>query len=250
MIPQSTTGIRLVNNTVSTNGPSNAAVVADGFNQNDEIINNLIIAPAGQSALLCNPLYKDGPPIVQFNDAFTPQGNSYDGMCASFSGTNGNISVNRTFVGTSNFHLKDGSPAIDRGSNSAPDLRGTDLAGNPRIINGNNGPTAIVDMGAYEFVPVVLAPKILAFGLQAVGTMVSKTVKLTNAQDKVLNISSYSVPTGYSATGCGHSVAAFTSCALTITFHPPVMGAFKGSLMVNDDAGNSPQAVTLSGTAQ
>jgi len=250
LIPQSTNGIRLINNTVSANGPSNAAVVADGFNQNDQIINNLIIAPAGQSGLLCNPLYTYGPPIVQFNDAFTPQGNSYDGMCAGFSGANGNISVNPIFVGASNFHLKDGSPAIDRGNNSAPDVPGTDFAGNPRIINGNGGPTAVVDMGAYEFVPVALAPKILAFGLQAVGSTVSKTVKLTNAQDKVLNIASYSLPTGYSATGCGSSVAAFTSCTLTITFHPAVAGTFKGSLMVKDDAGNSPQTVSLSGSAQ
>jgi Abnormal spindle-like microcephaly-assoc'd, ASPM-SPD-2-Hydin/Right handed beta helix region len=250
LIPQSTTGYRLVNNTIASNGASNAAVVADGFNQNAEIINNLIIAPAGQSALLCNPLYKDGPPLVQFNDAFTPQGNSYDGMCAGFSGIQGNISVNPTFVGTNNFQLKDGSPAIDAGDNSAPDLPSMDFAGNQRIINGNGGPTAIVDIGAYEFIPVVLTPKSLAFGLQAVGSTISKPVTLKNAQDKVLNISSYSVPTGYSVSGCGTSVAAFTSCTLTITFHPTVTGTFKGSLMVKDGAPNSPQTVSLSGTAQ
>jgi ASPM-SPD-2-Hydin domain-containing protein/copper-binding protein NosD len=249
LIPQSTTGYRLVNNTIASNGVSNAAVVADGFNQNAEIINNLIIAPAGQSALLCNPLYKDGPPLVQSNDAFTPQGNSYDGMCAGFSGIHGNISANPTFIGTSNFQLKDGSPAIDAGNNSAPGLLSTDFAGNPRIINGNGGPTALVDMGVYEFIPVALTPKSLAFGLQGVGSTISKPVMLKNAQDKILNISLYSVPTGYSVSGCGTSVAAFTSCTLTITFHPTVTGTFKGSLMVKDDAPNSPQTVSLSGSA-
>lgn len=246
LIPQSTTGFRLVNNTISANGTSNAAVIADGFNQNGQILNNLIIAPAGQSALLCNPLYKDGPPLVQFNDAFTPQGTSYDGMCAGFSGIHGNISVNPTFVG---LQLKDGSPAIDAGSNSAPDLPSTDFAGNPRIINGKGGPTAIVDMGAYEFIPVALTPKSLAFGLQAVGSTISKPVTLKNAQNKVLTISSYSVPSGYSVSGCGTSVAAFTSCTLTITFHPKVTGTFKGSLTVKDNARNSPQTVSLSGSA-
>ena len=106
LIPQSTTGFRLVNNTISAKGTSNAAVVADGFNQNVQLINNVIVALAGESALLCNPIYKDGPPIVQFNDAFTPQGNPYDGMCAGFSGIHGNISVNPKFLGTSNFRLK------------------------------------------------------------------------------------------------------------------------------------------------
>ena len=249
LIPQSTTGYRLVNNTIASNSASNAAVVADGFNQNAEIINNLIIAPAGQSALLCNPLYKDGPPLVQFNDAFTPQGNSYDGMCAGFSGIHGNISVNPAFVGANNFRLKDGSPAIDVGSNSAPALPSKDFAGNPRIINGNGGTTAIVDMGAYEFVPVVLAPKSLAFGLQAIGSSTSKIIKLTNAQTKVLNISSLSVPTGYSVSGCGSSVAAFASCNLTVTFHPLTSGSFKGTLSVKDNAGSSPQTVGLVGSA-
>jgi hypothetical protein len=238
-----------VNNTIASNSASNAAVVADGFNQNAEIINNLIIAPAGQSALLCNPLYMDGPPSVQFNDAFTPQGNSYDGMCAGFSGIHGNVSVNPTFVGTNNFRLKDGSPAIDAGNNSAPDLPRNDFASNPRIINGNGGTTAIVDMGAYEFIPVVLAPKSLAFGLQAIGSSTNKTVKLTNAQNKVLNISAISVSTDYSVSGCGSSIAAFTSCNLTVTFHPLTSGSFKGTLSVKGDAGNSPQTAVLSGSA-
>jgi len=39
-----------------------------------------------------------------------------------------------------------GSPAIDAGTNeTVPELRPTDLDGNPRILNG------IVDIGAYEF---------------------------------------------------------------------------------------------------
>lgn len=250
LIPQSTTGYQLINNTIAGNGASNAAVVADGFNTNAQIINNLIIAPAGQSALLCNPIYTDGPPIVQFNDAFTPQGNSYDAMCTGFSGTNGNISANPLFMGASNFRLKGGSPAIDVGDNSAPSLPIKDFVGNPRIINGTGLASAIVDMGAYEFVPVTLSPANPAFGLQAVGSTTSKTVKLTNAQKKVLNITSITVPTGYSVSGCSTSIAEFKSCTLTITFQPLTGGTFNGSLTVDDDAGDSPQSVGLSGGAQ
>jgi len=104
-------------------------------------------------------------------------------------------------------------------------------------------------MGAYEFVPVVLAPKSLAFGSQAVGSTTSKTIKLTNAQDKTLNISSDSVPTGYAVSGCGSTVAAFTSCTLTVTFHRLTSGRFKGNLSITDGAGNSPQTVGLTGSA-
>lgn len=42
------------------------------------------------------------------------------------------------------YHLAVGSPALDTGDNSAPNLPLMDLDGNPRILNGT------VDMGAYE----------------------------------------------------------------------------------------------------
>ena len=42
------------------------------------------------------------------------------------------------------------SPAIDVGSNSAPDLPKKDFAGKPRIVDGNGDGSKIVDMGAYE----------------------------------------------------------------------------------------------------
>jgi NAD(P)H-hydrate repair Nnr-like enzyme with NAD(P)H-hydrate epimerase domain len=104
-------------------------------------------------------------------------------------------------------------------------------------------------MGAYEFIPVTLTPKTLNFGLQAVGSTSTKTVTLTNALNKSLNIASKTVPTGYKVSGCGTSVAAFGSCSLTVTFHPLTTGSFKGEMTVKDNAGNSPEAVSLSGTA-
>ncbi len=241
-----------VSNTVTDSPLSSggSTVWADGFGYPVKIVNNIIVASGGAIyAFTCN--YADFPSQAYIaNDAFSTGAAAYAGMCTDQTGVNGNISANPQFVGTSNFRLKGGSPAIDAGDNAAPDLPTKDFAGNPRIINGNGGATAIVDMGAYEFVPVVLSPKSLAFGLQAVGSTTSKTVKLTNAQNKILNISSYSVPTGYSVSGCGSSVAAFTSCTLTVTFHPLTMGTFKGSLIVMDDAGNNPQTVSLSGSAQ
>ncbi|MHC4104273.1 MAG: choice-of-anchor Q domain-containing protein [Planctomycetota bacterium] len=45
------------------------------------------------------------------------------------------------------------SPCVDTGDNSAPGLPTTDIAGNPRVLDGNGDLNSIVDMGAYEYLP-------------------------------------------------------------------------------------------------
>jgi len=146
LIPQSAKGFALINNTIvsAPNGGADAAVIADGFNQNVLIENNIISAAGDNAALLCNPIYQGGPPIVEFNDAFN-QTVSYGDSCSGFGGTNGNISADPMFVKIGNYQLSAGSPAINAGSNSAPYLPKKDLAGHPRIVGGT------IDMGAYEF---------------------------------------------------------------------------------------------------
>ena len=82
LIPQSETGYRLINNTIiSTNPNADAAVVADGFNTNARIMNNVIAAPETSGAVICNPIYQDGPPIVSFNDGCSPQVILFGGLC-------------------------------------------------------------------------------------------------------------------------------------------------------------------------
>jgi hypothetical protein len=180
--------------------------------------------------VFCDNSYDQTPPTFTNNDAFSANGTELLGTCSGQGSLNGNVSANPLFVNT--YHLRAGSPAIDVGGNSAPNLPAADLGGNQRIINGNNGPIAIIDLGAYEFVPAIVSPKSLSFGLQNVGSSTSKTVKLTNAQNKVLDISSYSVPTGYTVAGCGSTLAAFSSCTLTVTFQPATTGTFNGPLTI------------------
>jgi hypothetical protein len=51
------------------------------------------------------------------------------------------------------YHLQEDSPCIDAGDNSvAPD---SDLDGNSRIVDGNKDDSAVVDIGAYEYQPLV-----------------------------------------------------------------------------------------------
>lgn len=64
-------------------------------------------------------------------------------------------------VGTAddNLRLSAGSPCIDAGYNAAlPPTVSTDLDGYPRIVDGSNDGTAMVDMGAYEQ-PANLTPE-------------------------------------------------------------------------------------------
>jgi hypothetical protein len=250
----STPPAALVNNTI-TDGPaatgsSTSILVASSLNSSIVIANNVVVATnVAANAFYCVSGDIQNPLNFYDNDVFSSKGEAYGGVCTNQTGSNGNISASPQFVSSGNLRLKDGSPAIDVGNNSAPYLPSTDFAGNPRIVNGNGGSTAIIDIGAYEFLPVTLTPKTMSFGLQAVGSTTTKTVTLTNAQNKSLNIYSKTVPTGYKVSGCGTSVAAFGSCSLTVTFHPLTTGLFKGSLTVKDDAGNSPQTVSLSGSA-
>jgi hypothetical protein len=244
----------LVNNTITdgpTSTPSFSLVTATGLSTSIVVANNVLAATnVGTMAWYCVDGNFSNPSNFNNNDVFSKQGTAYGGLCTSQTGSHGNISANPTFVSKGNLRLKGGSLAIDVGNNSAPDLPNTDLVGNLRIINGNDLPSAVVDMGAYEFVPVILSPKSLKFGVHPVGSSTSKNVTLGNKQSRTVTITSYSVPTGYSVTGCGSSVAAFSSCTLTVTFQPLTGGTYNGTLAVTDDAGNSPQTVILSGSAQ
>ena len=72
----------------------------------------------------------------------------------------GNINADPYFVDTDNpdpnlwnFRLMPVSPCIDAGSNTAPNLPLTDLAGNPRAVDGDNDGLDVVDMGVFELQP-------------------------------------------------------------------------------------------------
>ena len=65
---------------------------------------------------------------------------------------------------TSGFHLRALSPCIDTGTNDAPELPATDFEGDPRIIDGDNDGTVIVDMGADEYLVGHPVPDVKANG--------------------------------------------------------------------------------------
>ena len=141
----------VINNTISGNGGN--GIGEDGYFSNCEIINNIV---AGNPALYISATSGTNPPIIQFNDFYSANGNVYaGGVITNLNGIAGNISTNPFFacLSSGDFRLFTVSSCIDAGTNGAPLLPALDFNGNPRILTGNTNGSAIVDMGAYEFNP-------------------------------------------------------------------------------------------------
>lgn len=217
------------------------------------VSNNLIVGKAGQSALGCRAFDTVSPPVFSFNDVFTPGGPSYGSICVDQTGHNGNISVDPLFVNpASDFHLQATSPAIDAGSNTAPNLPQKDFDGNDRILDGNGDCTATVDMGAYEFARpsvLTLSPNMLAFADQLVGSASSAlSSTITNTASTTVSVCGFTVTGDFSQTNtCASSLAPKGSCAVNVDFAPTAHGPRSGLLqLITSDAG-SPQSIILTG---
>jgi hypothetical protein len=149
LVPSGANGPTLVNNTFFNNTASTtmgSAIYANDYDVPSHLYNNIIDEIGGQTAVYCGNLNSSTPPVFFNNDVFASGGATYGGICSDQTGSNGNISADPLFVkAPANLRLTSGSPAINAGTNSAPDLPSKDLAGKPRIVGGT------VDMGAYEF---------------------------------------------------------------------------------------------------
>lgn len=96
----------------------------------------------------------------------------------------------------------------------------------------------------------VFSPASLTFSVQVEGTTsAGKNIKLSNTGNTTLTIASI-VPSGdFNRTStCGSTLAKGASCTITVTFTPTAPGTRSGAITVTDNASNSPQTVSLSGT--
>jgi hypothetical protein len=112
--------------------------------------------------------------------------------------------------------------------------------------------TATVTVGGTT---LTFIPTSLLYGIQAIGTTsFARKVTLTNQTGGTISIASIAI-TGTNAsdflnttTTCSSTLAVNQSCIVNVTFTPGALGPRSATLLITDDAGNSPQQVTLSGT--
>jgi len=150
MVPSGQRGPYLINNTVAgNNSPQGSGVFADGFDQQARLVNNIVLAAAGQNAVVCGT-FDANPPFFEFNDVVAPTGSAYAGSCSSKTGFNGNIEADPLFrnQAAGDYHLLTGSPAIDSGTSNQAAL--ADFDGVIRPLDGNADSVAAFDMGVYE----------------------------------------------------------------------------------------------------
>jgi hypothetical protein len=98
-----------------------------------------------------------------------------------------------------------------------------------------------------------LSPSSLSFPSQTVGTGgTPQTVTLTNLGSNPMNIWQMGLQGANAAdfsksSTCGSTLAAGSSCGITVAFTPSAAGTRSASLLISDDGGGSPQSVNLSG---
>ncbi|GEM_PF-6710826 len=138
----------ITNNTVVGNsGREGSQLYLDFFT--GRVANNIFAGEGTAPIVYCE---RSTPSMFNFNDLFNPTGMLIGDECPI---DLTNIPADPQFVDASygDFRLNPGSPVVDRGDNSVPELTDFDIDGVDRIVDGDANGQAVVDMGAHEFAP-------------------------------------------------------------------------------------------------
>lgn len=127
--------------------------------------------------------------------------------------------------------------------------------GRPDLVSANGDPTITVLLNTSPRTgpAVTLSRSLLNFGTQIFGLVSPPQVlTLTNTGTAVLTVTGLGVAgvdrAAFAQTNtCGSPIAPGASCTITVTFRPDVKGQTAATIMILDNAGNSPQKVTLAG---
>ena len=108
----------------------------------------------------------------------------------------------------------------------------------------------LVKLTGTGIAPLTFSPTSLTLPSTAVGSTSSATVTVTNKQTSAISLSP-AASSDYSITGgtCSSTLAATSSCTITVTFTPQYKGSIKGALTITTNGAFSPQIVAITGTA-
>jgi hypothetical protein len=239
-------------NTKSTNFPTVAgSYQTANAGKNDAFISRFAPSPnVGLSAALNFGNQNVGTTSAPQNVTVTNTGNKNLNITAiTFTGTNpGDFSQTNTC-----------SVAVAAGKTCTISVSFTPAATGARSANlsiTDNAPDspeslAVSGTGVSSGSPAVsLNPTSLTFATQLVGTTSpGQTVTLTNTGTGALSITSITSSGDYAQTNnCGSTVNAGASCTITVTFTPTAPNTRTGAVTITDNAPDSPQSVSLTGT--
>jgi hypothetical protein len=151
-LPGEGLGLTVVNNTiVSPSGPA----IDLWFASPVEIVGSVLLAGSGYPTLRCRGPVPDPWRMADtlfWNYRSVPLYEGESGPCGLPPGTGGVIEADPVFVAAgSDYRVRRESPAVDTGYPVGDYwLTQTDLAGLPRVTDGNGDGIARIDMGAYE----------------------------------------------------------------------------------------------------
>jgi hypothetical protein len=117
--------------------------------------------------------------------------------------------------------------------------------------NTPNGSDVLALAGNGVAPEVNLSATTLAFGSQTHGTTsAAKTITVENSGSLALSITSIGATKDYNVVSntCPSSLGPGLTCTFGVTFSPTITGTDNGYVMVTDNAGDSPQFITLTGT--
>jgi hypothetical protein len=108
-----------------------------------------------------------------------------------------------------------------------------------------------VQLSGTGVLPATLTPASATYKKQPVGTT-SAAKKFTLTNNQSVSLTSIAISTtgdfAVSTTTCGTTLASKQKCTINVTFTPTKTGTRTGQLTVSDNAGNSPQTSSLTGT--
>lgn len=141
---------RLINNTVAGNTANQGEVAFVDWTRGSAVLENNLLIAAGPGAALACGSHRAALPTMAYNDLFSFGGILVAGPCNSPVGTAGNLSVDPRFASPNGYRLGRRSPVVDAGSPDPLAALERDLAGRPRLVDGDRDGEAVIDIGAYE----------------------------------------------------------------------------------------------------